>query len=325
MSVFSQHQDLIDALWDRLDARLDSYAAPLDVQVAALRRYIDAPARTYFNRPDAPPLIFLPIWLGGSLDRDELLDVIESTALLYLYVRIQDDVLDEPETRGRADWLLLGNALVWDGLELLRGRVRGADFWRASRKAWLRFSSATAAERTELSSGGAGGYDEPRFQVHCQKVAMAEIPLLAVLELGDRFELARHVSPLIAELGIAYGLTNDVVGFRRDVTAGMRTHLIDQVRAHVLPRRWNDVEAMSRGLLERDHIEAFLQRAGRAHRRAVQHGKKLGMAEFSPFTTERLARLDELARQAQVTRLSAALARETPEFSEEPGLSTIGN
>jgi hypothetical protein len=325
LSVFSQHSDLIDALWDRLDARLGSYGAPLDEQVDGLRRYIDAPARTYFTRPDAPPLLFLPLWLGARLGRDELLDVSESTALFYLYVRIQDDLLDEPETRGRADWLLLGNALLWDALELLRGRVVGSDFWAASREAWLLFSCATSAERTDLSSDDAGSYDETLFEDHCRKVAMAEIPLLAILQLQGRFELAPHVPPLIAELGVAYGLTNDVVGFRRDVAAGMRTHLIDRVRAHVPRAKWNDGDAMSRALLERDHIEAFLQRARRAHRRAAKHAKKLGISEFSQFTSERLARLEEIERQTQITRLSAALARETPEFSEEPSLSTPFN
>lgn len=311
MSVFSKHQETIDALWDRLDRRLESYPPPMDQQVEGLRQYVDAPARSYFNRPDAPPLILLTIWLGKDLEEELLLDVVESAALLYLHIRIQDDVLDEPETRGRADWLLLGNALLWDGFDFLRRRVQSDEFWRVGRLAWLQFSCATAKERTQLHSSEAGSYHEGLFQEHCRKVAMAEIPLLAVLALQSRFELYRYVSPLILDLGVAYGLTNDVVGFKRDVAAGMRTHLIDQVQSHVPRDQWKCEDSMSRALLERDHIEGFLERARRAHRSAAKHAKNLGISEFSKFTSERVSRLDELERQVQITRLAAAMASES--------------
>lgn len=310
MSAAPPHADVFQDLWDRLDTRLETYPAPLDQQVKALRRYIDAPAREYFSRPDAPPLLLLPIWLGSRLKPEVLRDLIEATALLYLFIRIQDDVLDEPETRGHTDWLLLGNALLWDALALLRTNVSNAEFWSASRNAWLVFNSATLAERVQLFSPAPPSYDDVLFEKHCRKVAMAELPLLFVLSLENRLHLSGHVTALISHLGVAYGLTNDVIGFRRDVAAGMRTHLIDRVRAQVPQDKWQDGDAMSRALLEGAHIESFLERARYAQRSAEPHAKKLGISEFRKFTQQRLARLDDIERQTLLTKLSVALAEE---------------
>ena len=325
MSVLVDHAGLLDELWDRLEGRLRSYPSSIDDQVAGLRAYIDAPSRTYFNRPDAPPLLHLVMWLGVDLERATLVDILEATALLYLFVRIQDDILDEPDTRGHTDWLLLGNALLWDGIDLLRRRVEHHDFWAVSRGAWLQFCGSTARERTRLLREEAGTYREDEFEQDCRKVALAEIPLLAVLALDTRFEMRDHVGRLVADLGVAYGLTNDIVGFRRDVAANMRTHLIDRVRAHVPAERWSDGEAMCRALLDRSHLETFFRRARNAHRRAARHAKKLGLSQFPKFTAERLERLFQLEREALIARLSATLANETSERCEEYGSSTTAN
>lgn len=311
MNSSGKYDDVMDSLWDRLDARMGAYPPPLDEQVEALRVYIDAPARQYFSRPDAPPLVLLPIWLGSRLLPEVLLDLIESTALLYLFIRIQDDVLDEPETRGHADWLLLGNALLWDAFALLRDNVPCGEFSSRSRAAWLKFNSATAAERRQLFSSDAAPYEENVFEEHCRKVAMAEIPLLAILALENRLHLSDHVSALISQLGVAYGLTNDVIGFRRDVAAGMQTHLISLVRAHVPEEKWPDADSMSQALLEGAHIENFLARARNAHLRAERHASELGISEFKKFTKQRLARLREIEQQTLLTRFSAALVQAT--------------
>lgn len=310
MNFYAPHRDLMTTLWERLDARLANLSPPLAEQALGLRAYIDAPARAYFSQKDAPPLILLPIWLGAALPRATLEDILEATALLYLFIRIQDDVLDEPKTRGRADWLLLGNTLLWDGLALIRNHINNAEFWHESRSSWLDFNSATAAERVRLFDENVTSYEEATFTEHCRKVAVAEIPLFAILHLEKRNHLRESVRGLISNLGVAYGLTNDIVGFQRDVTAGMQTHLIAQVRPHVAKKKWGDPAAMSTALLQGSHIESFLLRARRAHRSASRNAHQLGLSEFRAFTKQRLLRLEELERQTLLTRLSAALALE---------------
>jgi phytoene/squalene synthetase len=311
LNFYAPHEELMTTLWERLDARLADLPAPLREQAEGLKQYIDAPARAYFSREDAPPLVLLPLWLGAGLPRAILEDIVEATALLYLFVRIQDDVLDEPQARGRADWLLLGNVLLWDGLSLLRKHVKSPEFWRESRSAWLDFNSATAAERRQLFDETRTSYEEPTFQDHCRKVAVAELPLFAILSLEKRLHLKESVRSLISKLGVAYGLTNDVIGFQRDVVAGMQTHLIAQIRPQVAKISWGNKAVMSAALLQSAEVESFLERARRAHRSANRDAKKLGLAQFPAFTRRRLARLDELERQTLLARLSAALAQET--------------
>src|SRR5690606_27795560 len=150
MRVYQEHEALIHRLWDRLERRVAAYPTEIARQGKSFFVHIQARERRYFSREGTPPLLYLPIWLGRGVDRRRLLDVLEATALLYFYVRIQDDNLDEPETRGHRDWLLLGNAFVWDALEGFRRCTSDRRFWRLASRAWTTFTEATAAERTEL-------------------------------------------------------------------------------------------------------------------------------------------------------------------------------
>jgi hypothetical protein len=294
---------LVAEVWERLVRRADGY--PPALRAAAERHRAGLVGPAYFSHIDASPLLQLPIWsaLDAGMDPRGLLDVLEGAALAYWYVRIQDDVLDEPGPEGRGDpgRLVLSNAYLWDALALW-SRVPDEEFQTRARRAWLRFSELTEAERLQLRGGAA--YDVAAFHAHAGKVALAEIPLLAALSLSGRPERADRAGPLVHALGVAYGYVNDVVGVVRDLRAGQVTFLISEARREAVS---DDDEAVRRALVSGGLLEDFLERAAAAHRDAVPLGRDIGLACFPEWTAARVARIDELRARLPMLRLAAAL------------------
>lgn len=306
MRVYAENEPMIRALGRRIEERLSRYPAQLRDLAARFVRATGSDEVAYFSSPRAAPLVHLPIWLGGELGRARLLDVLEPTALAYFYVRIQDDVLDEPGSRGRAGWLLLGNALLWDALDGLRRCSSDARFWRLAGAAWIRFSEATAAERRQLFEPRRS-YSEAAFRAHARKVSLAEIPLYAVMAMRRDWSGVRSVAPLIHLLGRAYGLTNDIQGLQPDAASGHATFLVSRLAREVPVRgrrRAHDDIA-----LETDLLERMLSRAMSLHEQARPMAKALRLDRFDAFTDERIEWLARWSRDISLARLARAATR----------------
>lgn len=290
MNAYRSEGERIDRMWTRLEARLDAYPPALRALADRFRASIRAADRIYFSFTDAAPLLYLPIWLRRA--RDEAVDdILEATALLYWYVRIQDNVVDEPEERGHAPYLLLANALHWDAMALLP--FADAEFSRRARDAWLEFSEQTEAERVHISERRP--YGEADFARHARKVALAEVPIYATMAASGDWSGVDRVAPLIHALGRAYGLVNDVLGHERDLRTNGHTYLLAGLAD---PRR---------ELLASDRLEGFLDRAARHHEEAREHARALGMTEIEAYTEERKARLAGIRDTISLLRLGASL------------------
>jgi hypothetical protein len=314
---YQAHQSTLDAAWELLEARLTSLPPPLD---ALARRFLarisegENGHRGYFSSRLAPPLVFLPLWLRERFRREHP-DSAPSHALTvrlvaaamwgYLYIRIQDDLLDEAHPD--RSQTLLGNVCGWEMARLLESLAgNSATFRAAFERAWLDFTRWTLAEHEQLLSDAP--YSDEHFEHHARKVAFARVPVLALCALAGREELAPTVETLVDQLGVAYGLTNDVVGWQRDLSNSHRTYLLARagfMRAEPLESARRTVrEALyGRGLLA-ETLEASAGWQARAARSA----EALGLAEFSDYTRERLELLDELAREAKMIQLRWVLA-----------------
>lgn len=292
MACYALYAPLIDAVWERLQARVAHY--PPALQALAQRHFASINHGQYFSAPDAAPLLYLPMWAAPSLPTDTLLPILEAAALAYAYVRLQDNVLDEPGSASDADLLLLGNAYLWDAWQLW---PTAPEFQKAARDAWLRFSAATMEERSQLSTDRP--YAEADFVAHAAKVAMAEIPLYAALYQSGQWEKAGHVPALVHALGVAYGYFNDVRGYRRDIASHSRTFLLAQVPSD------HPEQALRTGPFLEDALSTAMQ----WHERAIPHAEKIGMPPFLLYTTERLSRLRQLHQQLAYTRLAFAFGQ----------------
>lgn len=290
MIVYQREAERIQRMWSRLDARLDAYPPALRALADRFRASIRASDRVYFSFTDAAPLLYLPVWLRRAQD-DALDDILEATALLYWYVRIQDNVVDEPDERGHSPFLLLANALQWDAMELLRPSV--PEFWRRSRAAWLEFSEQTEAERTHIAERRP--YLEDDFARHARKVALAEVPIYAAMAASGDWTGVERVPALVHALGQAYGLVNDVLGHERDLRINGHTYLLAGMAD---PRA---------ELLGSNRLERFLERAAAHHEEAREHGRALGLAEIDAYTAERQERLAGIRDTISLLRLGASL------------------
>jgi len=309
---YEKNQELVVAVWRRIERRWRAYPPGLRALARDLVVTLGPKPQAFFSGPDAGPLLHFPIWLAGTSVQKSLPDLLEATALAYLYVRIQDNVIDEPATRGKPPLLLLGNLLLADAMALLGAFTGSPSFWQRAKAAWELFSEETERERRQISTKGP--YTVAAFRRHSRKVALARIPLYAVLARAkrDRATSLRRVDQLIDCMGQAYGLVNDVLGFTRDLASGANTHLLATARATLPSAQQHDSKAVERVLMAQPLFERFLEQSIGLHRRALPIGEALGIRVMRTFTDERIARIEHHTRQMTTLRLAAALAPANP-------------
>jgi hypothetical protein len=306
----------------RLDTIIDGIVRRIRAYPPALRQLghewwatLGPDPRRYHSAPDASPLLHLPIWMvegrrgkGAPIAEPHLEAILEATALLYFHTRIQDNVVDEPQTRGQVPQLLLGNMFFLEAWERLRALPLSDRFWSRANEAWRIFSNETEAERRQLQRQTP--YSSALFRRHARKVALARIPLYAVID-GDNAADKSAIDNFIDRLGQSYGLVNDVLGVERDLRAGMRTYLIATVEEALPKRHRRDPAALRNGLLQHPHLEDFLNRAIALHRRIQPLGESLGIAHMGPYTDERIERIRHHQTNALGLRLRFALSGKT--------------
>lgn len=305
MQVYAESAPIIERLWARLQARIDAYPPALR-QLG--QRFLVWAGPGYFSMPDAAPLMHLPIWFGRDVPTVTLDDILEATALAYAYVRIQDNVIDEPEGRGHPPFLLLGNALLWDAMSGFR--AHGSDaFWARSRCAWLNFSEFTELERRQLHTDDR--YAHADFVQHARKCALAEVPLYAVMSARGDWAGADAVPRLVHALARSYGCVNDVMGHARDLESGARTYLWSEVRASATrgnPAATAPPELLRAELLAGGAMDALLTEAAATLNDARVAAAELRIAPFERFAEQRAARIAELQVRLAFVRLSSAFS-----------------
>lgn len=310
----------IDAAWDECEQRFGSLPPPLRGLATQFLQSIALASgshRNYFSDPLAPPLLYMPIWLFDSLveqrqlspaDHSALIKILAGTIQGYLHIRTQDDVLDEP-ARADANLLLFGNAcssgMVAAYVEALG--THSSQFWTEYDRAVVDFSCLTLAEQHAVKQDNF--YEVERFDEHADKVAFARIPLLAVAALASRFDMRPSICSLVHELGIAYGLVNDVVGWTRDLRAGHRTHLLATAGlTHAELRHLHQIpddtartaagetlaERLRENLYQGRLLHESLGRALHHHERARDTARALGLFGFEQFHIDRTAWLSAL-------------------------------
>lgn len=334
---YVNNQLYIDAAWSLCEDRWSRLRQPIS-QLA--QRFLSRVAeggsshRAYFSNPLAPPLLYMPQWLFESLYPDKqaqiqlaprLVDILAGTLLGYIGIRIQDDILDE---RGGADpqMLLFGNT-CFSGMVAFYSQALekpGSSFWSIFDRDFVDFSCFTLAERETILQGET--YLQETFDQHAEKVAFARTPLLAVASLAERLDLDPLIRTLIHQLGIAYGLVNDVVGWPRDLRAGQRTWLLASagLSQHALDHAMEIPEALAQGnafmvleeqlrpvLYEKQILRRAVDRSIEVQQQAADTAQALGLAGFSGYTQDRIAWLKMLQHQISLVTLSRVLRGET--------------
>lgn len=308
----------LDDAWALVEGRLAALPPPLDALGRHFLGSVSAGGtgyRAYFSGALASPLVLLPLWLRERFHQEsphtapshEVAVRLAAAAMWgYFYIRIQDNALDEASSH-RAH-LLLGNVCGMEMVQLFSEAAGSSSLFREqSAQAWLDFTRWTLAEHAQLLSDEP--YTEELFIQHCNKVAFARVPALAVCVLAGHPELQRPVEQLLLQLGVAYGLVNDALGWPRDLENHHRTYLL--ARAGYLHSEPGEAarERLRPLLYEGGLLMQTLEQAALWQRRAAETAATLGLAPFPSYTQERLALLDKLVNEVNLLSLQRALSR----------------
>lgn len=144
-----------------------------------------------------------------------------ATVLLYLYVRLQDDLVDEEELVDRASVYAMEAALSAH-LEQLAAAGLPPSGWRARSSLMERFARVAASE-VELRAAGRALPAEAAGE----KFLAMGVPLVALAALADRPELMAPLTELVIALGNALQMVNDVLNAAEDHMARRPSALLD--------------------------------------------------------------------------------------------------
>jgi hypothetical protein len=182
------------------------------------------------------------------------------------------------------------------------------------------FSRLTMAEQLAVSQDEP--YSRETFDEHADKVAFARVPMLAVATLVGRQDLEPLICLLVHQLGIAYGIVNDVVGWTRDLRAGHRTWLLasaglsrsdlDQALAITEESARNAAfaaleEKLRPALYEGHGIRDALRRSIDVQHEATNTARSLKLDGFDAYTRERIEWLETFERQTSLLTLQRVL------------------
>lgn len=220
------------AAWSRLEDQLYALPHPLGaegrlvLQAMAERNGGGAPSG-YFDHPKAYPTPQVICWIGETYLPDEqefIEDVLVAALWLFLFVRLQDDVLDDPASR--RDALLIGNVCVQRGLGgLIRQFCGDNAFLQEVDVAWTCFSAATAWERVE-HQGTLRSYPDHQLDRLGEKFAPIRLPIGAILHRAGKRHLVPAYTRALQNLGTAVQMGNDLANRYEDLRAHNFTYFL---------------------------------------------------------------------------------------------------
>lgn len=271
-----------------------SLPEPLHTKARSLSKALAPEARNlvaFYGAAEAYPLLRLPLWLEdrylstGHIPDRKGYGVKVATASLfgYLYIRIQDNVLDEPDLFDSA-YLLVANEFIREFFYILGGLFApGCPFWDHFREYWRTTTNNTLWERVEC--GGRmrkfcpGDLEKVGGKLDGVKMSAAALCMLA----GQEQDIPRYCR-MVDNLNMASQLHNDVVSFVKDLRHDYFTSVI--VNTVGCAEGCPDDEVFCRASLAAltgEHLEGWLARAAEFNEAAlteVDKGELPGLAEY---------------------------------------------
>lgn len=173
-------------------------------------------------RPASTPFVALidavaaDLGLAGDV-RVSLLG--RATVMLYAYVRLQDDLVDEPERIERTA-VYGAEALLAAHLELFGAAVPSAEAFAQRSAIMRRFAEIAAAEAVDRDA-----VTDDSSWIGGKFLPMA-VPLTGLAIAAARPELVPRLIALVQALGTALQLVNDAFNVAEDAAAGRTTPLL---------------------------------------------------------------------------------------------------
>ena len=226
-------RELHDDVQTRLRAQRDRVAPRLRAafdELVGRHGFVTDDADAFFH-PLAQPLVTFPRWVAaacGGLDEDLVRDLVESTVMGYLYVRVHDDVMDEGLTVGSsagaadvAASFLLADAFLERHVALLVAHVTSGRFWALHASVAGRYAEAMLLER-QVSRASVPCTAEDFDRVLDRSLPLV-LPGAAILDRADRWDDVATLTTFVQRVVRAGQIVDDIADVELDVAAGNHT------------------------------------------------------------------------------------------------------
>jgi hypothetical protein len=212
----------------------------------ARRGFLSDDPNVFFH-PLGQPIVSFPLWVAAAVGdaspahRGRLLDLVEATVVGYLYVRVQDDRLDE--AIGDPDEaLFLADAFLVRHQTLLARHVgSSARFWELFEQVAADYSAAMLLERSVMRAGSRYGAAE--FDRVLRRSHPLVLPGAALLDIADRWDLLPPLRRFVHHAVRAAQLVDDLLDCESDRAAGRLTWVVRRLDGEAGP------EAMARAFV----------------------------------------------------------------------------
>jgi hypothetical protein len=225
---------LVGDAFGRLHRQLADDAPTLSRELAAWTETLAGTARPedYFLDPSAFPMLLLPWWLEEAIAGEHDLrfagDLVYSSVVGYLAVRLVDDLMDDDRSFERATVPAVIVLQAEFRSSLVPTFPSGHTFWEDLER-WTRLSAELAAEDAELAS-----VDRQAFErISARKTIGARIPMAAVAHRYGRREDLEPWLELADAMGRWHQMRNDLRDWARDLALGRQTYVLSEARAAV--------------------------------------------------------------------------------------------
>jgi hypothetical protein len=251
--------------------------------------------------------------VGLAAEDPRFVAVAGGAILLYAYVRLQDDLVDEPEAWDRGDVFTAEVLASASAREFARavdvtdarggtsgrgegsaGRSGGAAFFAFREEVMRSFAEVAAWELDvyrKAGEGASGDRDEDTAWLGRKLLPMA-VPLGALVVAAGREVDLPEVVRFVVALGEGIQLVNDVLNAAEDHVARRPTPVLRWLYQGGRARE-GDASAQIRALLLSDAaLERALERARRATGQAEDIAARMGAARTAAVARERASFLD---------------------------------
>lgn len=289
-------RSLCDEFFDRLDLGLRPKGA------------VREGSSTYFINPLALPVLQLPLWAGARTERagrplpeEVVLDLVESAAVGYLHVRIQDDLLDEGVGRpGEA--MLLAEAFFLRHQTLLARRVGHAgSFWERCQSRWLAYGDAMLLEQELMARKS--GLDESAFDRILRRSQPLELPAAAVLEIGGLPDLFPHLADFVRLLVRGHQLFHDLIDADKDLGMGNMTFVVQRLGGN------DGSELLHRRMLLEGGFDEVTDEALSNLVEAEEAARRAGLDEAAEYVVRRRELMEKTRREVFESLFRRILAK----------------
>ncbi|MBI3990413.1 MAG: class 1 isoprenoid biosynthesis enzyme [candidate division NC10 bacterium] len=319
---FAPYRTLAERVWERVERFCERLPEPLLGQWCHLKGYLatfseSRDPREFFHHPHAFPSLLLPFWVGtgiGFRPEDETVEeIIKATLLNYFYLRIQDNVMDEPD-RFDATLLLLGNEVLHECYRVYHSTFpAGSPFWDHYTRLWQDFSRATLWEKQEHWRRFAP-FTETDVELLGKKFVPIAIPCVAFALLQNRPEAIASLERMVQYLGVGIQLVNDLTDMQEDLQRQDYTYLLTQLLppdGHHLSFEEAQVE-IQRELLTTTFLPDYLEMAATYYKKAAATALRLNLPRVVEYVTYQLTYLRALKGEIVRAHLEILLGLKLP-------------